>query len=425
MKRVITGLLLAVLGTVVYAQTIKKGDIFSFNRKLTFEYGHIGQYTIPDLKGQHVIIDLFASGCIACFKAMPKLEVLQQQYKNRIQFLFIGKTDQQIRTIYERISKKNKLTLSVAFDSVIFDQLGVETVPLCIWINPDGSVYAVSTSAEVNVGNVENFLLGRSFRSTREISPIPFDPEKPLLMNGNGGPDSIYLMRSVLSEFVQGQRIYGPVAIPKGLPTFQVTGIPFTQIFMMAAVGAYDWSYNHPFHGNVWPQPLISESDSLLLPAKCYNYSVTVPDAGQLQEVMQNDLEKTLGWRARIEKRLMPCWKLVLKEKDTMSISSNDKYIYNDVSIGGMDVRGYSINEVMSALERFSQPGPPLINSTGVKGNINLRINALMSDMEQVRTELRKKGLDLVKGKRLMTVVILEPSVKKQVAAVTRHLFTH
>ena len=48
-----------------------------------------------------------------------------------------------------------------------------------------------------------------------------------------------------------------------------------------------------------------------------------------------------------------------------------------------------------------------MLNETGIQGNIDITMDALLTDRNQVIRELRKNGLDLVKGTRVMKVLVI------------------
>jgi len=92
----------------------------------------------------------------------------------------------------------------VAYDDRLFEQFKVSFVPACIWIDDKGVLKAITTSAEVTDENVRAFISGNPIKMVimSDISnPQIFDANRPLLLDGNGGNDSDFLFRSVLSHW--------------------------------------------------------------------------------------------------------------------------------------------------------------------------------------------------------------------------------
>lgn len=408
MKQLLVLLLIVASENVLHGQSPINGEIFPYKAPLLFKYEIKKQAAISEFKGQYVIVDLFASSCIACFKAMPKIQRLQEYYHNKIRFLLVGKKDAHIESVYEKIRSRNKFSLPVAFDSSIFRALAVESVPYCIWINPDGTVYNVTTSEEVNQENIELFLSGRPFQSSKQIAEIPFDPYKPMLMYGNGGPDSVFMMRSILAKYKAGQRIYSPSAISPNLTSFQITGASFSDLCMLAVIGSSFWQVSHSYYGTIFPRTIIDPEDSMLAPKGLFNYSITVPESLELRKKMLEDLERTFGWTAEIETGLMPCWNLILLNNDTARISAKDTIYNDDISYGGIHVRSFNINWLIEALNIYNPNEDPIINCTGMSGKVDIDIDALLSDLSQVRRELKNSGVDLIKSQKRMKVVVLK-----------------
>src|ERR1700676_1001933 len=109
-----------------------------------FELNGIVNYAVKkaslkDFKGQWIILEFWSSHCVSCLKRMPELDSLQKKFRKQIQFILVGyngeKEDKPIRNLYEKYRIKYNLNLVNAYDSALFDRLGVGAVPPLFWID--------------------------------------------------------------------------------------------------------------------------------------------------------------------------------------------------------------------------------------------------------------------------------------------------
>jgi thiol-disulfide isomerase/thioredoxin len=114
---------------------------------------------ISDFKGRWLILDLFSTGCRACFQSFPKVNQLQKDFKGKVQFLLVGRDDNFIRDAYEKFRTRLKLDLAIAFDTLSFYHFGVKGVPHLMVIDDKGIVRAITSS--LTKTNIQDFLNGK------------------------------------------------------------------------------------------------------------------------------------------------------------------------------------------------------------------------------------------------------------------------
>ncbi|MDP4265050.1 MAG: TlpA disulfide reductase family protein [Bacteroidota bacterium] len=379
------------------AQPLQRGTIFpDQSLDLTKDFKHIP-----------IILDFFTAYCPVCFASMPHANELQQKFKGQIRFLLIGYDQGNVRSVYEKFKTKFDLRLEVRFDTVVAQQYKIQPFPRYVWIDRNGIVQAVTGPYKVTEKNVLNFIETGIMYDT-DIERYSFDRNKPYLINGNGGLDSNFLFRSLLTSWDESSPISTPSHIDFRVPYFQALGVTALSLYKLAYLGANDWDNADSLYGNVFPQPILLDSGIQHEAKRYYCYSVTVPllDRYRMRNILQNDLENYFGWEARVESRMMPYWRLIcngecdhLKSKATAERAEGTRI--------GFSLTRHSVSAIVDLLHSNFQNGPPFIDETGIDFPIDIKVSAILSDFDEFRNALRQNGLDLVEGKRMMKVLVI------------------
>lgn len=385
------------------------------------------------LKGKWFVLDFWGKGCTSCVASFPKVNQLQKDFKDDVQFILVADNrhfNGDIRGMYEKFRNKQQLDLAIAYDSTLFEQFGIQTVPYIVIVDPQGTVRAITYALakdklqSLMEGNPSTFA-PTSGKFDEEKPGGHFNGAKPMLVNGNGGADTAFLFRSMLVKWNKGddQAVYGPIDQLVQYGCFQVAGVDLNSLYKYAYCGNYDWSnyYDTAFRDfNRFPilevkDPGAFEPD-FTNGKGVYSYSLYMPkdrlDRKSLQEAMQRDLKNYFGYDVSIETRSMPYWRLVATDAARKQLPAKGK----PGKVSGGDHAGYAlynipVANIISIIGGYHQREPLIMDETGIGGNIDIRLDALMTDLEDIKKALRKNGLDMVKGERMMkTLVIRDPS---------------
>lgn len=124
--------------------------------------------TLQDFGGQWLILDFWNRYCSTCLKSMPKMNKLQNDFKDKIQVLYVGyngskytksSDDLMIRKIYELNRKAENLQLAMAYDSLLFDQFDIGPCPYLVIVDPNGMVKGITTA--VNEAQLDSLIRGQ------------------------------------------------------------------------------------------------------------------------------------------------------------------------------------------------------------------------------------------------------------------------
>ncbi len=370
--------------------------------------------SISGLGGKSVIIDAFTSGCIICFKCFPKINDWQKKYGDQLQFLLAGKKDATIEKTYERFKARYDLSLPVNFDPAVMKLLGCQSFPEYLWISPEGFIKAVTGSEGLNEENIQLFLSGKEIKLGAEPEKIQFNSSRLYLLNGNGGTDSNFLYRSVLTGWEKGQPVITPQRLLIRNNSFQVLGVTRDQLYKYAFTGTSFWSPEDSLYERFYPFPVTENTDSVCIPSTAdplFCYSLYHPDitAGnevELREVIFQDIERTFKMEAEVKRLQIPVWHLVLRNGDSSAIASRNKIFSGSRTYGGIHVKAFPMTEFIRFLQINNPFAGPFINATGIKGLIDISFDAVISDIDDLRKGLQSVGLDLRKENKEMDVIV-------------------
>jgi thiol-disulfide isomerase/thioredoxin len=384
------------------------------------------QISLKDFKGKWLMIDIWAPTCTSCVHRFPEINRLQQIFRNELTVLLIGYNDYQydrnVKEIYLQLQDRMHLQLLAAFDSVLLRRWQAYSVPYIVLVNPAGLVYSITGGSDMDSAKIRQMLDGERpiFRS--KTYARQFNWEKPLHVNSNGGSDSGFLYRSLLTRYVD-EDPYTPVYIgvyyKKNKIGFQVIGAPLSRLYHYAYIGEINMGFcEDSLYGKVSPNLVLEIVDSAIFKPdfikmrNLFNYSLFVPlgkeNTNYLMQVLQRELKNCFGYEVRLENREASCWLLKMRRDTMVSLKSKELIKLDSVTPMGIRIKNGTLNELILGiseycpLERLS-----IYDETEIDYPIDIQINALLTNFREVQQELNKKGLELVRGKKMMKVIVI------------------
>jgi thiol-disulfide isomerase/thioredoxin len=391
--------------------------------------------SLHSLKGKPLIIDFFEQYCISCFEAFPRLDSLQKQFKDQIQVFLVGydkkffpHASRNIRQDYQNFQHHFDLNLPVAYDTMNIQRFKIMQFSYVVWIDAGGVVKAITHSDVVTSENIRKFLAGDSLNlplaenTEQAENDTLYKPEKPLLSNGNGGTDSEFVYRSVIMNWKYNQGIWHDLHLSsENIKEVKGTGFALFYLYKMAYGDtlitdfppARDDTRPNKF-GEWYLNPILETKDSAMFKPdfttakNVYSYDLTVPESktvSEMQERMKYDLKSYFGFEVRVEERQLPYWRLVATTAGRKKLATKNTRPMLDYSQSEFTF----INQPMSILiyELWSCiPHEVVIDETGSQGNIDIQINAILTDFSDLRKALQAQGLDLVPGEREMKALV-------------------
>ena len=377
---------------------------------------------LGDFRDKLIILDFWATWCAPCISSLYKLDTLQKEFKDDLMIIPTSyEPEEKVRSFFA----DKGWQLPTAFEETLLKAyFPYRSIPHQVWIK-DGKVMSIAGSEYANKNNINKVLANEPVKMLSKIEDLNFDKRKPLLIDGNGGSSESLLYHSLVSKRIHA-RVAGLNESDNHLTFFNVT-VPF--MFREA------FSDSIPFHG-LHNQIIIETSDSIkqmLIPPSvepneevsvemqdfidnhtfCYDLRVNrAIDRSKRLEFMQDDLNRffgiEMGIEGNIETRKMKCLTLVRLDKiDRIKSKSNLKGFIKqekEATIINNQPIGYFVNAVAAINSRLSTP---IIDATDYKGNIDLKLEASLKDMESLRKELQKYGLDFKEQEREISVLVI------------------
>jgi hypothetical protein len=349
---------------------------------------------------------------------------------------------------------------------------GKNGVPFTFVINKEGVIAWIGSNMSELDGIVQNNIDGKSNRLVvtkqmwDQFTTTPYDAQKLLLIDGNGGKEDDFSFRSMIRKYKGDIKVgsWGYIqnffwAEPgseyeKYKGRVQEIGMPLIHLYYLAyadtirnilihrnpSTGLYPDSITQPLlkssYGKYWHDPVLEVSDpspfqwSYRSVLNKYDYSLKVPvaiaTAKFLQETMQRDLKTYFGYNASVETRMMPYWKIIVKDKTTVKAILITKTPGEKCVINDSDDPFYFTNAIMQdiVLTLGSSYGygaydygkvpkaeqAAFIDGTGIIEEIDFKYDKNWS-FEDFKKYLQSVGLDVVKDKKPMKVVVIRDPV--------------
>jgi len=369
-------------------------------------------------KGKLLILDFWATWCSPCIAMIPKMEALQEEFKDRVQFLPVAyQSFKEVDAFYQKLQRQSGKVSSLSMvtgDTTLVRLFPHQTLPHYVWISADGVLKAITEGEAVSRENINALLLGGSLEvKVKRDEQMRYDTGKPLFFAGSDFNDGFF--RSQLSGYVKdiGRGIYKDVEVQSGAQVRRITGRNLTmpELFRIA--------YKKGKKETVLEGGLAEEFEPHLTGgdfldwlkqdrAYCYELMINQQHGGRAYGIMQDQLRGFFSdFEVGRETRKVKALALV-------RTSSMDKMR----SLGGtpavvMDGFGCKLTSCFLAvfLDRLQVPfqaSPfPVIDQTGYTGMVDLELTANMTSVEEVNRALARYDLRFVEKPVAIEMLII------------------
>jgi thiol-disulfide isomerase/thioredoxin len=409
---------------------------FQFSHVLNFSKSNVSNM---DFRGKWLFLDFWFSGCGACVKSFPKINALHAQHKNKATFLLVGKNDWLNRSaepVYNKLRAKQNLQMPAAFDSLLSDKWDIYYMPCIVIVDPAGVVRYVVGGADLTSEKVEAIVEGQHVFLNPSDNTVDRPRFNPGLLDTNSSKSGkgALLYRSIITKW-NGERQNSGIAFPSFAAQYEqykyvgwtASMVPLYVLYNFAYIGYGHWLCNDTsLYGKYLVHPIVQVKDPGLFDYDykfafgkgTYNCNLVLPanfvNPTELMKVLQRELKNVFGFEVRIENRLAPVWKLIRLPgaRDHLRSKGGEVFCTDGSTAAGFTVRNFPVKHFLGLVEGYlkDERQIPFIDETGLNCTIDITLDGDMTNLDSVRQELQKNGLDLVVGSREMsTIVIFEP----------------
>lgn len=407
--------------------------------------------TNKDFKNKWYILDFWTMGCVPCIESFPKVNAMVKEFRDKVEIIQVGVGDHQLKNYYEAFRLKQNLNIPMAFDLKHASNWQVRSYPL-IFIVDDKGILRVVTN-ELNREKLTLLINGKNTFSQKKSYKeyLPSTASKLFFLNGNGGNDTSFLFRSVIAKTTSdythngvtnlnnlndpglevNRQFFDNVIKKKGL--YQLSKVSLMALYNIAYFGQdrigiwdslyrnYNWFSSYDRQTKQW-WPYLELKDSSDFKTNSfsdqgfYTYSLKMPPEKSTKESvmrsMRLDLLKYFGYAAAVEIRRIPIWKLVVVDKNKpfenlKTKGAKPEFLFDNKSRSNLKIVNYSVNDLLASIWVQNQTTHPFFNETNIDYNIDIFIESPLDDLESLRKDLQKYGLDLVKGEKEMKVLVI------------------
>lgn len=419
---------------------------------------------LHELKGKWVILDLWSMHCSACVGSFPHVSEKQTKFRDKVQFLMGTYDDPEGKNaaIYTHFNKMLNLQMPCVFAGTsetkptdLFKKFKVGALPFVVIIDPSGIVRAVTVT--VNEAQIQALINGESPKfadapysdNRNNIKKAQYNPAIPFLIDGNGssGVKNEFNYRSIMAggntqippnyvmKFTRKSRI-----LDNSPGRLEGLSVGLSNLYCMAYFGEFNTNNLNNNENNVgmedfkngldtsalvWQYPIFELKDTSefvsdgLTGKNLFSYSLIVPPADgtkeKMMKVMQDDLKRYFKYDAKLEIRLMPCWRLIISDS-TLAHGLRTKGGKYENSEPIPRISRKAVNVPIGEFDRVVKhesglEAKPFIDDTKIDYNIDIYYEHVPDDIESLNSALKKVGLSIVKEKKALRVLVIRDPI--------------
>jgi thiol-disulfide isomerase/thioredoxin len=406
------------------------------------------EISLSEFRGKAMLIDFWAAYCQPCLAQFPKLQDIQEKYKQHLQIITITNDSlQKVVDLFENIKYQGfrLLTAAKGADNDLNDSLFFafphKYIPHYVWINKNGVLKAVTGHEELNIENIELLINDKPLHSInmeKEISAVASHPamytyqeldiaEKMMLNDSIKGLIeysmlSGYNRKYPPSTMIDQNGIYADRRIRIwNLPLSTMLRLAYGKIGkdiqdeeLISAPRVFLDIRNETILRKLtvnFSQPPDSTDDMY-----CYDLIIGKRGRQLLMERMKEDLFKYFGVRGTITKKKVACYILCLKDSSKLKTAGGDTHVKGNMYF--LRVQNAPFTRLLEHIRSYnegSKTGPYdglqsaiIVDETNFTSNIDINIATGMKDIPALRIALNSYGLDLQEGERSVDVLLLK-----------------
>lgn len=377
---------------------------------------------LSNFEDKLIILDFWNTSCGSCIRAMPELDSLQKQFKNRLQILTVTENSKaEVSKLFAKVKVRRPSLPMFVSDSLLHRYFPHATVPHHVWIDNKKVVRYITDGYNTNVRNINDFFRGKAPQLHLKNEQKDFDVRRLLVSEAGDSFLKKLEMYSVITGMIDA---YGGNAYFINYDTInrqvglKIINVPLLFLYKVAFGGALrenKFADNRIIVENRSPNKLFYNTNNFLDDTWkdenlfCYESRIALGREKELYTIMQEDLKRMFPYDVKVEKKPVMCYVLIrISKEDKLKTKSPNEKPYDD---------GYVMTNVpfCTLIERLKSISNsfvfPFVNDIDYNGAIDFKLNNASNeiiDVNKLRLQLQRYGLDLVEEIRETEVLLIK-----------------
>lgn len=385
----------------------------------------LGKSSISDFKGQLVILDFWATWCGSCVSALPKLDSLQNEYKDKIQIILVN-TFESYEEVVQRLNRLKNSSINKAlsrlpmvFDKSIYKKyFPNNALPHYVWIDTNGAVAYITDGNNTIRSNIDKFLNG-------EVLDVLY--KNDFEQKNITGITS--LDNDLLPVYVSGFYKYKP-NIRKNSFLTDTTKLIYRESYVNKSLLDLSWQFYNDTVFNIRNRTIIEVKNPIIFTSRdgdrysekwnrenlfTYEICLSVQDKHLLKLIARKDLERFAFLKFHlnilVEYKEVDCYVMDIENDELLSTREgkrNQLVLDTIISLSNVDIQVLNI-ALTNALENNSEP-IRFISEVGISRKIDIEIIGNLKDFDNLKRQLKSVGLRLERRKKLIPFLVIKDS---------------
>ena len=377
---------------------------------------------LADLKGKMILLDFWATWCSSCVEGFPKMDELQNEFKNDLQVILVnaeqtGDDEEKTKLLFEKRKKYANYDVTLPYlvgDTNLQKLFPHKYVPNYVWINKEGVVTAITYPQEVVKKNIQSVLRTGNVKVHIKKDILEFHSDRPLFNDALEEVNASLKYRSQILNYVEGLRIMTGTNTNqnKEITRYFINNYSLSYLYRDAFRKELSQIPNNRLLFNLSNKDQFKKA---YLEGEKYEnrfcYEIITPGttSEKIYEYMRSDLGRSFS--VIVKRQKVKAKSLILKISNRLK-KSYSKGGYPEIQISDDAVHKFVRNiPVATFIDMLNEFIPlPIIDESFSTSNIDIELpeNFKTCTIEQIKELLTKIGFTIKEEARLLDFAVFK-----------------